>query len=205
MLSMLEFLKVPQNFMFVVICAFCIMQAVGEILEFKGKVVPEAIKIRKYFKRKKEERKTIAQMQSVLNDVKVLLNNVDQHYSSDNITKRNEWMQWVNDKAKEYDGFESCVSELKKEIQKSNETILSILIDSKRNTIIDFASKVVDEKYPVTKEQFNRVFKTYEEYEDIIEENHLTNGETDIAILIIRESYEQHMRKHTFVEDIKGY
>ena len=43
----------------VVILGFVIMQIIGELLEFKGKVVPEFIKIRKYFSRKKQERETL--------------------------------------------------------------------------------------------------------------------------------------------------
>ena len=57
----------------------------------------------------------------------------------------------------------------------------------------------------VTKEQFNRIFRLYKEYEDIIAQNKLTNGEVDIAYRIITESYEEHMRDHTFVEDVLGY
>ena len=33
----------------------------------------------------------------------------------------------------------------------------------------------------------------------------MTNGEVDIAYRIISESYETHMRNHTFIEDIRGY
>ena len=79
------------------------------------------------------------------------------------------------------------------------------MIDSKRNTIINFAAKVIDKNCMVTREQFNRVFKLYAEYEEIIEANGLTNGEVDIAYRIIKESYETHMRNHTFVEDALGY
>ena len=38
-------------------------------------------------------------------------------------------------------------------------------------------------------------------YENIITANGLTNGEVDIAIRIVREAYENHLRTHTFVED----
>lgn len=90
-------------------------------------------------------------------------------------------------------------------MDKNNEDTLALLIDSKRNTIINFAHLVIDEDKPVTREQFNRIFKLYEEYKDIIRKNKMTNGEVDIAIRIIRESYETHMRHHSFVEDIRGY
>ena len=174
---------------------FLILQIVGELLEFKGKVVPEFIKIRKYFARKRIERETFKEVQQLLGEV-------NKHYSSDNITMRDNWMQWVNNQAGIYD---KTLAELEKKMDKNNSITLSLLIDNKRNTIIDFASKVIDEKFPVTREQFKRVFKIYEEYENIIEENGLTNGEVDVAIRIIRDSYEAHTRNHSFIEDIRGY
>ena len=203
MLNYLEYLGLDDaKIGYILIGIIAASQLIGELLDAKGKVVPECMKIRKYFKRKKEERKIIAQMPDMLARVEKLLSDVNEHYSEDNITKRNSWMDWVNSRAKVYD---AGLVDLEEKIDKNNAITLSLLIDSKRNMIIDFASKVIDEKYPVTKEQFNRIFKIYEEYEEIIEENELTNGEVDIAIRIIRESYEKHMRNHTFVEDIRGY
>lgn len=202
MLNYIEYLNIPAKIAIILVGVFFAMQIIGELLEFKGKVVPEFLKIRKYMKRKKEEREIIAQMPEMLAEVRTLLNDVNQHYSADNIAKRDSWMNWVNSRAKVYD---AGIADLEEKIDKNNAITLSLLIDSKRNTIIDFASKVIDENYPVTKEQFNRVLKIYEEYEEIIEENELTNGEVDIAIRIIRESYENHMRNHTFVEDVRGY
>lgn len=82
---------------------------------------------------------------------------------------------------------------------------MSLYVESKRSSIISFASYVVSPDNPVTREQFKRVFRIYAEYEDIIRENGLTNGEVDIAIRIIKESYESHLRSHSFVEDVRGY
>lgn len=202
MLNYIEYLNIPAKIAIILVGVFFAMQIIGELLEFKGKVVPEFLKIRKYMKRKKEEREIIAQMPEMLAEVKTLLNDVNQHYSADNIAKRDRWMDWVNSRAKVYD---AGIADLEEKIDKNNAITLSLLIDIKRDTIINFASKVIDENYPVTKEQFNRIFKIYEEYEEIIEENELTNGEVDIAIRIIREAYENHMRSHTFVEDVRGY
>lgn len=197
-----ENLSLPDKFIIGLIVVLAIMQVVGEAMEFMGKVAPECMKIRKYFARKKKEREILAQMPSTLEKVEILLNDVNQHYSADNIAKRDSWMNWVNERAKVYD---AGLIELEEKVKENNSIALSLLIDNKRDTIIDFASKVVDEKYPATKEQFNRVFKIHKEYEEIIEANELTNGEVDIAIRIIKESYENHMRNHSFVEDIRGY
>ena len=209
---LIETLGLPETVMIVVIVFLVIANIIGEILEFKGKVVPEFIKIRKYFKRKKKERKAISEMAEMhkdlkdipntLKEVKTLLNSVDKHYSTDNITMRNDWMKWVNNQATVYD---ATLAELEKKMDENNAITLALLIESKRNTIIDFASKVIDESYPVTREQFNRIFRIHSDYEQIIEDNNMTNGEVDIAIRIINESYATHMKNHTFVEDVRGY
>ena len=80
-----------------------------------------------------------------------------------------------------------------------------MFVQSSRDRIIDFANKASDEKAMVSREEFNRIFKVHKKYEDFLEERGLTNGEVDIAYRIIQDSYEGHMRNHTFVEDIRGY
>lgn len=219
MLSYIEYLNLPTKIAFVLVGVLLIMQVIGEIIEFKGKSAPEILKIRKYFARKKKERQALAkmtsvleeytQMRSTLKEVNRLLKDIDGHYSKDNIMMRDKWMKEVNEhiansaeRRKEQD---SLMRELNEKLDKNNDVTLSILIENKRSAIICFADKVVDESFPVTKEQFNRIFKIYNEYEEIIEENGLTNGEVDISIRIIRESYEKHLKNHSFVEDVRGY
>ena len=58
MLGYFEYLNMPTKIGIVIITLFVIMQIIGELLEFKGKVVPEFVKIRKYFTRKRHEKKT---------------------------------------------------------------------------------------------------------------------------------------------------
>jgi hypothetical protein len=212
MLNDLRYLNTPETVIAIIVAFLVISNLVGEILEFKGKVVPEFLKMRKYFQRRKKEKKAISEMAEMykelkdvpntLKEVKALLNNVDKHYSADNITMRNDWMKWVNNQATVYD---TTLADLEKKMDENNEITLALLIESKRNTIIDFASKVIDESYPVTREQFKRIFKIHADYEQIIEDNNMTNGEVDIAIRIINESYATHMKNHTFVEDVRGY
>lgn len=202
MLNYIEYLNIPTVLAFIIVGIFFILQIIGEILEFKGKVVPEIMKIRKYFARKKQEREILHQLPDEFKKFKTILSDFETHYSKDNIAMRDEWMKTVNDKLHQNDTY---IKELDKKLDKNNEDTLSLLIDSKRNTIIDFASRVIDENAPVTREQFNRIFKLYDEYENIIERNKLTNGEVDIAYRIIKESYEKHMKAHTFIEDVRGY
>ena len=202
MLDYIEYLGLPAQLTILIVGVFLIMQIAGELLEFKGKVVPECMKIRKYFARKKAEKQFLKDAAATLEDVRRSLGEINAHYSTDNITMRDRWISYVNQRLDQYD---ENIAELGRKLDTNNSDTLSILIDNKRNSIIDFASLVIDEEKPVTKEQFNRIFKIYEEYEVLIKANGMTNGEVDIAIRIIREAYENHMRDHTFIEDIRGY
>lgn len=206
MVSFVEYLNIPAKIALIIIGVFFVIQIIGEILEFKGKVVPEIVKVRKYFKRKKLEKqeaaKRLEEMYELNKEVKLLLGDVNAHYSADNIAKRDSWMQWVNDRAVTYDTFIKDMGEKFADVVKVLE---EIFVQNSRDRIIDFATKVSDEKSIVSREEFNRIFKVHKKYEDFLEERNLTNGEVDIAYRIITDSYEGHMRNHTFVEDVRGY
>lgn len=202
MIDYIEYINIPTKVAIAVIALFFIMQLVGEFLEFKGKVVPEFVKVRKVFARRKKEREMMQKMEKTLDKVQITMDELNQHYSTDNIRMRDEWIKLVNSKLEQYD---ASMAELDRKLDKNNSDTLSILIDNKRNAIISFASLVIDEDKPVTREQFNRIFRLYQEYESIIQSNDMKNGEVDIAIRIIREAYENHMRAHTFIEDVRGY
>ena len=219
MVNYVEYLGLPASVAIGIIFAFFVLQAIGEILEFKGKIVPEALKVRKYFARKRQERESMKKVfdllpslqniQPTLDGVQNLLASVNAHYSEDNIATRNACISHVNKKLEEAETAREenriSIKNLESKLDKNNEDTLSLLIDNKRSAIINFADLVIDENKPVTREQFNRIFKLYEEYENIIYENDRTNGEVDIAIRIIRESYEKRVRTHSFVEDVRGY
>ena len=202
MIEYIEYLNVPTKVALSIVALFLITQVVGELMEVQGKVVPEFVKIRKYFSRKKQEREILRQVPETLREVQQSLNEFKSHYDTDNIRMRDNWIKSVNESLIENDKW---IKEFDKKLDKNNADTLSLLIENKRNTVIAFASKVVDENSSVTREEFTRVFKLYKEYEDIIKDNNLTNGEIDIAYHIIMDAYETHMKNHSFVEDVRGY
>lgn len=202
MLNYIEYLNIQSQIAIVLVVVLFVLQLVGEFLNFKGKAVPEIMSIRKYFARKKTERKIIRELPDTIQDLKDIVNNINEHYNADNIFKRDKWIDNVNNKLMVED---KLVRDLDKKLDEANNDIVSILVDNKRDAIIDFASKVSNSNALVTKEQFNRVFKLYKEYEDLISKNGLTNGEVDIAYRIIVESYEEHLSNHTFIEDTRGW
>ena len=219
MIQLIEYLGLPGSIASGLVALFLIMQIIGELMECKGKVAPELLKVRKYFTRRRKEKENMRKMAELyphlqkvpdtLDSVQKLLSSVDVHYSHDNISMRDAWMANVNRRLDDAEASreenKKCIKILESKLDKNNEDTLALLIDSKRNSILGFADWVIDETKPVTREQFRRIFKLYEEYEDIIKKNNLTNGEVDIAIRIIKEAYENHVRHHTFIEDIRGY
>lgn len=202
MLSYIEYLNMPTKVAIAIVAVLLAMNVIGEFLEFKGKVVPEFVKFRKYFARKRQEKQEVC---NTLQEVKTLLADVNQHYSQDNIAKRDAWMDWVNSRVVVYDASVAELASLKDALKANNELTLDLYINVNRNRIIDFASKVINDDIIVSREEFNRICKVYNDYENILEKYNKTNGEVDIAYRIITEAYEKHMKNHSFIEDIRGY
>lgn len=195
MLAMLEYLNQYFNIPIVAIIAIVVFLVVaniiGETLEFTGKVVPEFMKIRKRYARKKQERETLAQMPEMMDKVKALLDDVNEHYSSDNIAMRDGWMREVNDSMKEFNNIKDIV--------------LDIQIDNKRNAIIAFANRAIDISIPISEEEYERIFILHDEYEKIIEDNNLTNGQVEVSYDLIKKSYEERAKAHAFIEYGSGH
>lgn len=211
-ITLLTQLNAPAKIIVALFGIFAVLQVTGELIELKGTMVPEFMKIRKFFARKRKERETLtkitetfATMQEIpntLKNVQDLLAQVNCHYNADNISMRDEWIKNVNHKLEENDKFNKEISQ---KLDKNNADTLSLLIESQRESIINFAARVVDQNNPVTREQFTRIFKIHDNYEETIKANHLTNDEINIAYRIIKDSYEEHLRNHSFIEDVRGY
>lgn len=206
MISYLEYLNAPVKVGCVIIACFIVMQVIGELLEFKGKVVPEFLKIRKFFSRRKAEKEEVRLM---LQRVEQKLTDVNSHYSADNITHRDEWIKWVNERSALYGdsitAINKTLSEVTEALKDNTSLTEEMFVQSSRDRIIDFATKVADESTMISREEFNRIFKVYSRYEKYTGEHGLTNGEVDVSIQIIREAYETRMKNHTFIEDIRDY
>ena len=189
------------------------MQLIGEVMEFFGKVAPSFMKVRKRFKENREKELKRDELQAAatkaLEENNKKLSAFISLYNDDNIKKRNCWMDEVDVDRADYHQHQEenrrQFQELREDLAKNNEITLAIFIENKRSAIISFAARVADPNVLVTHEEFRRIFKIYEEYEEIIQQNGLTNGEVDISIRIIREAYEERLRRRAFVEDVRGY
>lgn len=209
MLDYIEFLNLPISWAIFIVASLLVLQIIGKILEVKGKAAPEIMNIRKHFARKKQERETLAQLPNTFEKVEALLDDVNGHYSSDNIAMRDKWMQGVDTRL---DNSESIVAEINMKLDKNSEEIANLShditdlrLENKRDTIISFAEKVGNNDFPATREQFTRIDKIYQEYERIIAERGLRNGEIEIAHKIIEEAYQYRLINHGFIEDVRWH
>lgn len=198
----LTYLGIPTIIIACALALLFVLNIIGSIFDCYGKVWPKIINFRRRRREKKEEKEKQAKL---LERLAEKLESFESHYNPDNIAKRNEWIQWVNDRAEVYDASVKELTTFKDALEVTKELTLDLYINVNRNRIIDFAGKVVNEDAAVSREEFNRIFKIYDEYEAILEKYGKTNGEVEISIRIIREAYEVHMRNHTFIEDSRGY
>ena len=193
MVELFERLGVPGTVISVI--AFVLLVA-GAIKEFATsfstfKKVFNWIKgIKEKLKKKKTKRK---KLEKTIASVEALLADINQHYSKDNISKRDEWINWVNGRAETYNSTLENINErlgsLDEKLEKTTNLAEKTRLDQQRQSILDFAARVNNPQYDYSKEHFRKVFKTIDEYEAYIEANNLINGEIDHAIGVIEKAY----------------
>ena len=198
-------LGIPGSVAVVIVGIFAILQLIGEFIEASGKVAPTILKLRKLITKHMEKKR---QQEQLLEDVKTLLSDVNKHYSADNIAKRDSWMTWVNDRAVVYDNtivdYKTAIDDITAALKDNTKMTQQMFVESSRDRIIDFASKVSNPVSYVSREEFNRIFKIYDKYEAFLEEHNMTNGEVEINYEIIRDAYVEHTENHKFLEDIRA-
>ena len=181
---------------------YIIAGTIGCILDLQGKILPEIINWRRWRRRKNEERnKQTELLEALVNKIE----SFEEHYNPDNIAKRDQWMQWVNDRARVYDDALSKLFLLQDKLNENNEITLDLYINVNRNRILDFARIVADDNALVSREEFNRIYKINQEYHAILAKYNKENGEVDTAMKLINESYDYRMKHRSFIEDIRGY
>lgn len=202
LIDAIEYLGIPGTIGVVIIALFFISQIIGELIELKGKVVPEFFKIRKYFKRKKEEN---AEQIQTLKDVQKLL----KYYNDDSIARRNAWMQGVDDRAiscrSEMSDMKDALLQVTQALGTNTKMTEDMFVESSRDRIISFAEKAADYNILLSREQFRRIDRVYQEYERFLEARGRQNGEVDIAYEAIQDGYRHRLQHHAFLEDIKGF
>lgn len=199
--KIVELLGIPGTVVAGIAILWAVLQLVGEICSLKGKIVPEFMNIRRLIKRRKEEKE---QHQKQLDNIQDQLDTIISFYSPDSLKKRDKWMKDVDDRLDKHDTVLEDIISLKDLVDTNTELTIDLYINTCRHRIIDFAGKVTTDMV-LSREEFNRIFKVHKEYEDMLEKHGKTNGEVDVAYRVITEAYQEKLKNHTFLEDLRGY
>ena len=188
MVELFERLGVPGTIIsaiaFVLLVAGAIKEFTSSFSTFK-KVFNWIKGIKKRIKEKKEAQE---KMQQSLLEAQQIIKDFSIHYSKDNISQRDNWINWVNQKAEEYN---STLDNINKRLEKLDMITEETRLDQQRNAILDFAARVNNPQYDYSREHYRKIFKTIDTYEKYIEENFLTNGEVDAAIEKIQKAFDE--------------
>lgn len=183
MLGYLEKLDVPERIVLILVALALTVEVINILSKLWGLLAPKLFKISTAASRKKEIEE-------------IILNN------------QNEIKQLREKHEKDIEESAKMDNELKKEIDKTNEKldkisnlVLDIRIDSMRKTLLDFASTVGSGR-KCTKEQFDEIFSTYEDYESLLEQHGMTNGRVNISMEIVRDQYKYNILHGGFLEDV---
>ena len=195
-------LGVPGSIAVVLLILFAVLQLVGEIVSAFGKAAPAFMTIRKVLCARK---KRIEDQDKTLKNVGTLLEHVHAHYNDDNIAKRDEWMGWVTSRAEVYDrtiiDYKNLIDKLTDALNKNTKMTEQMFVETSRDRIIDFASKISNPVCYVSREEFHRIFKIYQKYEDFLQSHDMTNGEVEVNYQLIQDNYRERTISHTFLED----
>lgn len=88
---------------------------------------------------------------------------------------------------------------IRKDIKTVNDKLDTHIVQGYRRDILNFQNECLrDVKH--TKEQFNNVLKSVDEYEDYIESNGLKNGEVEEAMKYIKRVHQRCLDNHDFLD-----
>ena len=107
----------------------------------------------------------------------------DRETTEDRITRLEKHDNW---QYKEIVKISTGIDEIK-------DTLLNDRIEGKRKTILDFCSSLSNAQKQ-NREAFNEIFRIYTEYEKILKDNDMENGQAEESMKFISEKYQDLLR-----------
>lgn len=89
------------------------------------------------------------------------------------------------------------ISKISQGIDDIKDTLLKDNIEKKRKSILDFCSSLSNNQKQ-NNEAFNDIFRTYADYEQILKDNKMENGQAEESMKFIREKYQEKLRNGEF-------
>ena len=191
-LKAIEFLGIPTTIAISMIILLLILQFIGEIIEFFGKAVPEFFKIRKYFSRKKKEKEETKQ---ALLECQRVLGEFSKYYCDDNIAKRNQWMDSVNNSVQTNDTLIHKLDAKLDKLLDDNENFKTQLDQVKHNVLDNEADRLRSELFDcgnrcrrnirLHPEEWEHIKVVFNKYSNVLKQN----GSGEAEFNFIRDYY----------------
>lgn len=89
------------------------------------------------------------------------------------------------------------ITKMSKGIENIESELLDNNLERKRKYILDFCSSLSNGQKQ-NKEAFNNVFKTYKNYEKLLSDHNMENGQAEESIKFISEKYQEYLRNGNF-------
>lgn len=89
------------------------------------------------------------------------------------------------------------ITKMSKGIENIESELLDNNLERKRKYILDFCSSLSNGQKQ-NREAFNNVFKTYENYEKLLSEHNMENGQAEESMKFISEKYHECLRNNKF-------
>ncbi len=89
------------------------------------------------------------------------------------------------------------ITKMSKGIENIESELLDNNLERKRKYILDFCSSLSNGQIQ-NKEAFNNVFKTYKNYEKLLSDHNMENGQAEESMKFISEKYQEYLRNDNF-------
>lgn len=121
------------------------------------------------------------------------------------LKKHKQQEETLNKNVEELARLSATVSEMQKRLDETFGFALSTWVDNQRNTILNFANRLVKNDKNVSNEEFKHIMSLHQDYEDTLAKYNMSNGQVDVAYRIITDDYKRRLENREFIEDIRGY
>lgn len=182
MLNYLETLNTPEWIVLIIVFLIVIVEIIKIISTLWGVIAPKIFKISTNASRKKEIEKIILSNQEEIQKIK------------EEQLKDREASKKADKDLKE------GLSKTDEKLDKINDLVLSMRIENMRKTLLSFASEAGGGNKKHTKEQYEEIFSLFQDYEELLKENGMTNGRVNISMEIIKEKYKHHILHNSFLD-----
>lgn len=98
--------------------------------------------------------------------------------------------------------MESHLFEITESLKSLTDTVIMIQIENKRAKLLNAPSIVSDLSKPVSAELYNDLFKTYYEYEVLLKNAGMENGQADLSMEVVKNSWVKRTEEGLFTESI---